>query len=515
MDSRLSRTLYHIIKPPPPYEKEGASHVYLPTSPQTATFPVRLNIVIQVVGSRGDVQPFVSFGNALQKHGHRIRLATHEKFRTFVQDAGLEFFAIGGDPEDLMAYMVKNPGLMPSMQSLRAGDIARKRRMVAEMLDGCWRSCTEPEEMTQTPFVADAIIANPPSFAHLHCAEALGIPVHMVFTMPWTATTAFAHPLANVKGNTNDPKLANYMTYALVEWMTWQGLGDVINNWRERLDLEPVPTTEGPMLAETLQIPHTYCWSPALVPKPVDWAGHIDVAGFFFREAPDYKPPKDLQAFLDAGPLPVYIGFGSIVLEDPVRLSSAIVDAITACGERAIISPGWSRLQVPDDRPDIFCLEECPHEWLFQHVSMVVHHGGAGTTAIGLREARPTIIVPFFGDQPFWGNMVAAAGAGPKPIPQREISADRLADAIKFCQGEEVRRAAAALSANIKQEDGVQAAVRSFYANLPLDKLQCDFLPDQPACWNIKIGGQRVKMSRLAAEILVQDTGLNPKNLKP
>lgn len=468
-----------------------------------------------MVGSRGDVQPFLALGSALRHCGHRIRLATHEKFRSFVEDSGLDFYPIGGDPEDLMAYMVKNPGLIPSMQSLREGDIKRKRSMVAEILDGCWRSCIEPNAVDDAPFVADAIIANPPSFAHVHCAEALGIPLHMVFTMPWTSTGAFAHPLANIVESLGNPKLANNMSYALVEWMTWQGLGDVINSWRAKRDLEPVPVTEGPLLAETLKIPHTYCWSPAVVPKPPDWGDHIDISGFFFRETPNYKPPSDLQRFLDAGPAPVYVGFGSIVVQDVARFSSAIVKAITNSGKRAIISPGWSRLQVPEDRPDFFRLEECPHEWLFKNVAMVIHHGGAGTTAIGLREAKPTIVVPFFGDQPFWGNVVHNSGAGPPPIPQKHVNAEKLEQAIRFCDGESVREAAARLSAQIKREDGVGAAVRSFHANLPLAKLQCAILPGQPASCQMKLGGNRVALSRTAAEVLIQETGLKAKNLKP
>lgn len=513
IDSRLIRAFSQIRKPPP--VKEDAADVLAHDKWPLSSGPsIRLNIVIQIVGSRGDVQPFLALGKALSKHGHRIRIATHEKFRDFVhRDPDFDFYSIGGDPEDLMAYMVKNPGLVPSMSSLRAGDIARKRKMVAEMLRGCWNSCIEPKSTTGNPFVADAIIANPPSFAHIHCAEALGIPVHMVFTMPWSGTTAFPHPLANVKGSSDDPKLVNYMTYSLVEWMTWQGLGDVINAWRKTLDLEPIPTTEGPMLAKTLKIPHTYCWSPALVPRPEDWPNHIDVSGFFFRDVPDYSPSRDLQDFLDQGRPPIYIGFGSIVLDDAARFASAIMDAITQCGERAIISPGWSRMEIPDDRPDILRLEECPHEWLFQHVSMVIHHGGAGTTAIGLREARPTIIVPFFGDQPFWGNMVAAAGAGPKPLRQRHFDATKLAEAIRFCQTDHARAAARRLSEQIKREDGVDAAVRSFHANLPMDKLRCDILPDQPASWCTKRGGQQVKVSTLAAGVLAQDIDLDPKKL--
>lgn len=471
--------------------------------------------MLQVVGSRGDVQPFLALASALQKCGHRVRLATHGKFSAFVQEAGVEFFSIGGDPEDLMAYMVKNPGLMPSMQSLQAGDIARKRKMIGEMLDGCWHSCIDPDIVDGSHFVADAIIANPPSFAHLYCAEALGIPVHMVFTMPWTGTTAFAHPLANVKGSGSDPKLANYMTYFVVEWITWQGLGDVINTWRQSLDLEPVPTTEGPMLAETLKIPHTYCWSPALVPKPKDWGAHINVSGFFFREAADYKPSEDLRHFLNAGRPPLYVGFGSIVLDDPARFCAAIIAAVIEYGERAIISPGWSRMDIPDDRENIFRLEDCPHEWLFKHVSMVIHHGGAGTTAIGLREARPTVVVPFFGDQPFWGNMIRQAGAGPEPIPQRQFTTEKLVEALRFCQRAGVRSAAWTIAQQIKQEAGVQAAVQSFHSSLPLERLSCDILANQPASWHVKLGGKRVKISRAAAEVLIQDVGFNKKNLIP
>jgi UDP:flavonoid glycosyltransferase YjiC (YdhE family) len=189
-------------------------------------FPIKLDIVLQVVGSRGDVQPFVALGTELQKHGHRVRLSTHAVFDSFVRDAGLEFYPIGGDPAELMAYMVRNPGLIPSMKSLRAGDIQKKRIMMAEILKGCWLSCISPDPVTSEPFVADAIIANPPSFAHIHCAQALGIPVHIMFTMPWTSTMAFPHPLVNIKlshGSNSEPMMANFISYGVVEFLTWQG----------------------------------------------------------------------------------------------------------------------------------------------------------------------------------------------------------------------------------------------------------------------------------------------------
>lgn len=175
------------------------------------------------MGSRGDVQPFIAFGNELQKHGHRVRIATHDQFENFVRQSNLEFYPIGGDPAELMAYMVKNPGLIPSMKTLKGGEIQRKRFMVAEMLDGCWKSCINADTKSGDPFVADVIIANPPSFAHIHCAQALGIPLHLCFTMPWSPTKAFSHPLANLKNSSVDVETGNYLSYLLVEWMTWQG----------------------------------------------------------------------------------------------------------------------------------------------------------------------------------------------------------------------------------------------------------------------------------------------------
>ena len=153
--------------------------------------PPPLNVVIQVVGSRGDVQPFVALGQVLKnQYGHRVRLATHGTFKKFVEENGLEFFDIGGDPAELMAFMVKNPGLIPGMKSLREGDVGKRRKGMAQILEGCWRSCADADEVKgddnaapkTKPFIAHAIIANPPSFAHIHCAEKLGIPLHLIFT---------------------------------------------------------------------------------------------------------------------------------------------------------------------------------------------------------------------------------------------------------------------------------------------------------------------------------------------
>lgn len=209
--SKLLPNIVHQSVSPPSY------------SERVPTFKFPLNIVIQIVGSRGDVQPFVALGAELQNMGHRVRIATHNVFEQFILEAGLEFYPIGGDPADLMSYMVKNPGLIPSLDSVREGDIQKKQLMMAEILHGCWQSCLMPDLITNAPFVANAIIANPPSFAHVHCAQALGIPLHLMFTMPWSPTTAFPHPLANLKNIPADQAWLNRVSYGVVDWLSWQG----------------------------------------------------------------------------------------------------------------------------------------------------------------------------------------------------------------------------------------------------------------------------------------------------
>ncbi|KAF5862118.1 hypothetical protein ETB97_012102 [Aspergillus alliaceus] len=495
-------------------------------------FPLRLNIVIQVVGSRGDVQPFVALGKELQKHGHRVRLATHLSFREYVSETGLEFFNIGGDPAELMAFMVKNPGLMPDMRTLRSGAIPKRRREMKAIFSGCWRSCfetgdgtgmhhikedpwSETPDCTTRPFVADVIIANPPSFAHLSCAEKMGIPLNMMFTMPWSATQSFPHPLANVRTQTTKPSVANFASYAIVEVIMWEGLGDLINRLRKReLGLDPLDAIRAPSIAHRLRIPYTYLWSPSLLPKPQDWGDNIDVCGFqFLSSDTDYKPPDDLDAFLKAGEPPVYIGFGSIVVDNPAKLTSIVFEAVRLTGKRALVSKGWGNIGGGSEVPEnVFLLGKCPHDWLFQHVSCVVHHGGAGTTAAGLVLGRPTVIVPFFGDQPFWGSIVARAGAGPQPVPYKQLTAEKLADAINTALEPSTLEKAEEIGKGMRTERGVQNAVCSFHQHLDLRSLRCAICPTRPAVWWHR--HMHVKLSAFAAAVLVEAGVVNPHSFE-
>ncbi|KAG6042970.1 hypothetical protein E4U17_001158 [Claviceps sp. LM77 group G4] len=482
----------------------------------------RLNIVIMVVGSRGDVQPFLRIGKYLKEEfGHRVRIATHPVFRELVEkDSGLEFFSVGGDPAELMAFMVKNPGMIPTLETVKAGEIGKRRDVMAEMFDGFWRSCIHANEDERTNqskppstvdgrhvFIADVIIANPPSFAHIHCAEALGIPLQLVFTFPYTPTHAFPHPLASIKQSNVDQGYANFMSYPLVEMMTWQGLGDLINDFRvQTLALDPVSTLWAPCANYRMHVPVTYLWSPGLVPKPEDWGEEIDVSGFVFLDmASSFKPPKALVDFLEAGEPPIYIGFGSIVVDDADKFTELIFEAIEKAGVRALVSRGWGGFG-RDEAPDnVFMLDNTPHDWLFPRVKACVHHGGAGTAAIGLKCGLPTMIIPFFGDQYFWGTMVGKSGAGPDPLPYKHLTSDKLAEGIKYLLTEEAKDAAGKIAQDIEKDgDGAQNTVMTFQENLKLygpPSMRCAILNSEVAVWQVK--RNHVQLSARAAHVLV------------
>ncbi|KKY38203.1 putative udptransferase [Diaporthe ampelina] len=481
----------------------------------------KLNIVIMVIGSRGDAQPFLKIGKVLkEQYGHRVRIATHPAFRDFVEnDTGLEFFSVGGDPAELMAFMVKNPGMIPTLETVRAGDIGRRRQAMAEMFEGFWRACinaTDDEKDIKnarmmgdkSPFIADLIIANPPSFAHVHCAEALGIPLLMAFTFPYTPTKSFPHPLATIKKSNVDPGYSNFMSYPLVEMMVWQGLGDLVNDFRVKtLCLDPVSTLWAPGALYRMNVPIAYLWSPSLVPKPKDWADEIDISGFVFLDlASSFTPPDPLDKFLNSGDQPVYIGFGSIVVDDADTFTEMIFEAIRLAGVRALVSKGWGGLggeNVPDN---IFMLENTPHDWLFPKVKACVIHGGAGTTAMALKCGKPTMVVPFFGDQHFWGPMIGRAKAGPEPVPYKHLSAEKLAEGIKYCLTDEAQEKAQEMARDIAREgDGAENACSFFHRHLQLSgkhSMRCSILEDKAAVWWMK--NTSLRLSALAADILVE-----------
>lgn len=421
----------------------------------------RLDIAMLVVGTRGDVQPFLAVAKRLQEFGHHVRLATHVTFSDFVKSAGVEFYPLGGDPRVLAGYMQRNKGL-----PLAPGELIIQRKQLKAIIESIQPACIEPDRETGVPFRAQAIIANPPVFGEVHVAEALGVPVHILFTVPWTPTSEFPPPIAHL------PKSpGNRLLYVMVDLAIWWIVRDLINDLRTRkLKLPAIPYFSL-YCGSVYHLPTGYMWSRHVLPKPKDWGPLVDVVGYcFLNDGSKYQPQEELVNWIKKGPKPIYIGFGSMLLDDPRKTTEIILEALKNTGQRGILNRGWGDLGVFSEVskvPEyIFLIEDCPHDWLFPQCSGVVHHGGAGTTASGLKAGCPTTIVPFFGDQFFWGDNIHQKGLGPEPIPIAHLNVESLSNAIRFMLQPEVKSQAMEIAKLIENEDGVATAVDAFHRHL-------------------------------------------------
>jgi len=527
-------------------------------APQLHVPTPTLAIAILVVGTHGDVLPFVSLARALQAKGHRVRISTHETHRSVVVEHNVEYFPLAGDPKQLSEWMVESGGhVVGEMLHFRPAKLA----MLNQMVKSLWPAVTErdPADPNASPFVADAIIANPVCFGHIHVAEALNIPLHLCFPQPWVMTQAFPHPMSGLpyrpprlpktpwasmasmrpprhkeqkaslhpatarslspshvpkkaplpttavlvpsplpsaNGDIEAPlpppppppllwrseyRLLNKRSYEMVEQSMWLGNSAFINSWRATVSLPPVSVLNGGSLASRFRVPFSFMWSPSFVPKPKDWPEHVEVVGVFNPPPFDisrlhaFKPPADLVKWLKAGPKPVFIGFGSMVIGDTAKLSAMIQAAAKATGLRILVQSGWSKLQTASGSEDkCFDIGPMPHDWLLPQVSAVVHHGGAGTTAAGLRAGKPTLVCPFFGDQYFWGEMVRRAGVGPAACPIRRLTERLLTERLLALDTSKTRAKAFTLSKQMEGEDGVATAVLHFEKWLPRQNMLCD-----------------------------------------
>ena len=229
----------------------------------------------------------------------------------------------------------------------------------------------------------------------------------------------------------------------------------------------------------------------------------------------DYTPPVDLLHFIHNGPAPIYIGFGSIIVDDPVALSTLVLEAIHLAGVRAILGSGWCDLgEGLATSEDVFVVDYCPHAWLFKHVACVVHHGGCGTTAAGLKAGQPTVTVPFFGDQFFWAKVVESAGVGPPALPYKELTAEKLATAIQAATQSNFDGRLDEIAATLHSENGESNVRDNFHEHLPSSALRCAFDSNRPVAWRVKKAKQDIHMSTFAAAVLINEALIKEKDLR-
>jgi hypothetical protein len=205
--------------------------------------------------------------------------------------------------------------------------------------------------------------------------------------------------------------------------------------------------------------PILYGFSRHLVPRPSDWPDSHRICGHWALPRMDWQAPPELTTFLSNGPAPIYVGFGAASSFIRQKQLTDIVSAIA--GRRALFYPGWSNITQTMLPRNFLVLGDTPHAWLFPQASVVIHHGGAGTTHSAARAGVPSIVVPFGGDQPFWASRLALAGVAPKYVRANKLSEESLARMIEWTEQEVVRTRGRALGAEMTKEDGVAAAVRA------------------------------------------------------
>ncbi|MVN85966.1 glycosyltransferase [Deinococcus sp. HMF7620] len=407
-----------------------------------------MKLTIFALGSQGDVQPYLALGAGLQRAGHTVRVALPENFQAQATAVGLDTLPMHGNVQALMDQ--------PELRALLArGDmlaINRYTSAAARAAAPLWA-----EQGLQAAQGADLLVTGLGTLAH-SVGEKLGVPVLEAPVVPLTPTRDFPAVLLPPGTPWLGP-WANRLTHRLVrQMMTRQGSPALT---RRILGLPRTPRRSGHFLAA----PTLYGISPSVLPRPSDWPQRVQLTGYWFLPEGAWAPPPGLEAFVQAGPPPVSIGFGSMGLRDPHQTTQLVLEALDCSQQRAVLLSGWGGLGDQTLPDHVFAAPPLPHSWLFPRVAAAVHHGGAGTTAASLRAGVPTLVAPFFGDQPFWGQRVQALGAGPAPLPQRTLSAAGLAAALRELAGNPGFTARAAqLGQQIRHEDGVGEATRQIEA---------------------------------------------------
>ncbi len=411
------------------------------------------NITILTIGSRGDIQPFCVLAQGLLAKGYSVTLAASFNFADFAEKLSIPFAPIAGDFQQLLSTPAGLALLQGNMNVTLIDDELRWQ----QRLDA-WNACQG----------SDLLIFAPLAAWGYHLAEALNLPAILVTPIPIVATRTYPFlKFADASPGT----LASYFnvfTFRLVEFLSWQKSRPLMNRFRQGvLQLPPLSRmgaryrrSHPPHLSP---LPVLNCYSKAVLPPPPDWPSHVHQGSYLFLDdSTPYTPSPELQAFLQTEPKPFYIGFGSMMACNPKMIVEAIITALRETGQRAIFCTGWGGFTTSEVPDFLYVTQDVPHDWLLPQVTAAIHHGGSGTTAATLRAGTPSIVVPFFADQPAWGKRLEQLGVGTAPLPFAELTAETLADSIQtIIENPSMKQKAQELSQHIQSEDGVAVAIET------------------------------------------------------
>lgn len=396
-----------------------------------------MNILIPTIGSRGDVQPFIALAQGLACAGHTVTLASHPVMKILVESHGVTFAPIGPDID-----LAQEVAAIRRQARHAAIGLIHGMRFGFEMLE------RSHDDILLQCHKADLVVVPTAVAAGKNEAEISNLPYLSVTLMPWAIPW-------------HDPKrpIVKRVVYRAIDGLVHLITTQPLNRIRKRQGLPPVGK-EGFASTRLNLVPV----SPAVyAPNPL-WDPQHRVVGYWFADAPyDWQPPADLLSFLENGDPPVVVTLGAMSLGDADALESAslFVGAIQQVGVRAILQ-GWEAgvkgLTLP---PSIYAAGSLPHSWLLPRCAGIVHHGGYGTTAAGLRAGIPALVIPHIADQFYWGQQIHELGAGPQPIRRARLEIKALAASLdELVQNEKLHTTASLLGEHIRSEKGIENAVR-------------------------------------------------------
>jgi sterol 3beta-glucosyltransferase len=404
-----------------------------------------MHIAIATVGTRGDAQPYVALGTELIRRGHRVTLVTHEDHRELAESNGLGFRSVCGSFKALLnspegvAWLESGANLRRYMQTFRAVFVPVADAWMDDF-DGALTDC-------------DGVLVH--SFAMGAQVVATRRKLPMVVLSPFAAVPSKALTVVGLPL----PLIGPWLDKKLFGWFldqAWSIADASIERYLARFGQTRPPRSFRQVVLES-GAGHLHLFSPTLLARPADWPACAEVTGFCFLDThKDWRPGAQLEAFLNAGQAPIYVGFGSMTGMDPAALAEMTRKAIDQAGCRAIVAMGWGGMAGFQSSDRVMVVDEAPHDWLFPRMAAVVHHCGAGTTAAALRAGKASVAVPFFGDQPAWAALLVKFGVAPPAIAKQKLTAERLAQAIiAVTSTESFSAKARALGETIRAEQGL------------------------------------------------------------
>jgi UDP:flavonoid glycosyltransferase YjiC (YdhE family) len=401
-----------------------------------------MKFVVVTYGTEGDTRPLAALCAALAEAGHDARLLGDAATLDSARALSVPVSALAGDIKATLQPALMGAGAVAGRSRLR--NTAKALAGIANDNAQSWL-----RETVMAGEGCDAVIASGlAAFVGFSAAEYLGVKAIGAGLIPITPTRAFASPFLP---SARFPSFLNRASHGFVNGVLWRAFRKEINAARAAVCKLP------PRQRLWSDHPMLYGISPGLVRLPADWPANANLCGQWVAPSSGWTPPPDLAEFLAQGEAPIYVGFGSMTSFDAQATLAEVIAA--ADGRRTLIHRGWSEMDVSRLPANFHVVGDVPHDWLFPRTSVVVHHGGSGTSHSAARAGIPSVVVPFAGDQFFWASRLQGAGIAGEAVDGRDLRAATLSRAIDYAERAEVRGRARAVGGRMREEDGVGRAV--------------------------------------------------------